>query len=210
MIILAERIRTLYNDIAVSYNEAFSVHEHPEHRQLFLDKLQPGARVLDAACAGGRDTKFFTEKGFNATGVDFSLGEITYARSKYPGVDFREADLLRLTESFPVAEFDGVYSYATLDHLRKKDIQKAIANFNRVLKLMGVLLVSTRKGRGVLWTDDSYSQHRKRRFTLVESDELQRMLKNNGFEVDKLETFLSLTRKNMEFNLALCRKIKDI
>ena len=207
---LAERTQGLYNAIAVPYNEAFPIHNHPEHRQFFIDRLRQGARILDAGCAGGRDTNFFSEKSFNATGIDFSAGEIAYAKTKYPNVDFREADLLRLPEIFPRAEFDGVYTYATLDHLRKRDIPRVVGNFNLILKMNGVLLLCTRKGKGVLWTDDNYSLHKKRRFTLMESDELQQMLRRKGFDIDQFETFPSLTRKNMEFNLALCRKIKDI
>lgn len=207
---LAERTEKLYDAVAFQYNEAFLVNYHPEHLKLFTDKLAPGAKILDAGCAGGRDTNFFYDQGFAATGVDFSSGQIAVAQGKYPEVDFRKADLLKLDETFPAGKFDGVYCYATLDHLKKRDMRKAIANFNIVLKQGGVLLVCTRKGKGVLWTADQYSSGKKRSFTLMTSEELQWTLKKNKFAIDHFESFPSLTRPNMEFNLALCRKIDNI
>lgn len=207
---LRERTLALYNRIAIPYNEAFPFNHHLEHQQLFVGQLPQGARILDAGCAGGRDTNYFKEQGFNVTGVDFASAEIAYAKTKYPDVDFKETDLLKLAKTFPRAEFDGIYTNATLDHLKKEDIPQAIANFNRILKLGGILFATTRKGKGVLWTNDNYSQHLKRRFTLTESAELQTFLERKGFEIKRFDTFPSSTRKNMEFNLALCRKSRDI
>lgn len=207
---LSERTRQLYTTIALPYNEAFPEHSHPEHRQLFINRLPRGARVLDAACAGGRDTAFFHSSHLVPTGIDFSHGEIEYAKSKYPGLDFREVDLLELPDIFPRSEFDGIYSYATLDHLRKSDIPKVISNFNSILKRGGILLVCTRRGKGVLWTNDSYSLNKKRRFTLIEEEELQRLLVGYGFDIEYIEVFQSKTRRNMEFILTLCRKEADI
>jgi len=209
MVSISEKTKRLYNEIAPKY-KAFPFHYHPEHRQLFIDQLPANARILDAGCAGGRDTKFFSDLGLRVTGVDFSSGQISEAQSKYPGIDFREADLLNLVQTFPRGEFDGVYTYATLDHILRRDIPRAIRNFNFILKNSGVLLVCTRKGKGVLWTNDSYSVGKKRRFTLIESEELENLLSRNGFEIEYFESFPSVTRANMEFNLALCRKHFDL
>ena len=207
---LEERTEKLYDAIALQYNEAFPVNFHPEHLKLFTEKLTPDAKILDAGCAGGRDTKSLCDQGFIATGIDFSSGQITVAKEKYPGVDFRKVDILKLDETFPAGEFDGVYCYATLDHLKKRNIPIAIANFNKVLKPGGVLLVCSRKGKGVLWTEDKNSSGKKRPFRLMTSEEFIQTLERKKFAIEYFESFPSLTRPNMKFNLALCRKTINI
>lgn len=38
----------------------------------FLDKLHPGAEILDYGCGSGRDTKYFLEQGCKVTAIDGS------------------------------------------------------------------------------------------------------------------------------------------
>jgi SAM-dependent methyltransferase len=203
---LSQKTQELYNKIAVDYNNAFPFHFHPELLQLFVSHLKSRARILDVGCAGGRDTNYFNSLGFNVTGVDFSKSEIEYARSKYPSVNFLEADLLNLLDYFPAQHFDGIYCYATLDHLEKKYFDKAIAVFSKLLNKGGILYIVTRKGKGIYWTNDLYSQGLKRRFTLIECEELTNLLEKNHFSILKCDEFESLTRKGMFFYSVLASK----
>jgi len=207
---IAERTKTLYNEIAPEYNNAFPVIHHLEHLLLLADKLKSGGRILDAGCAGGMRTNFFKSLGFDITGVDFAVGQIVDAQTRYKNISFIEADILALPEIFSPGEFDGIFCYATLDHLARKNIPTAIKNFNYILKSGGALLVATRKGKGVMHTQDKYSVGKRRRFTLMMPDELKLLLEKKGFSISRFEIFSSSTRENMEFNLALCEKVKEV
>jgi ubiquinone/menaquinone biosynthesis C-methylase UbiE len=176
---------------------------------MFINNLTKGSKILDAGCAGGRDSYYFFQNGFNVTGLDYAIGNINYAKSKYTGVRFIEGDILKLPSILKKEEFDAVYTYCACNHLLKKDIPTAINNFNKVLHMGGILFIVTRKGKGVLWTNDKYSEFKKRRFTLIENDVLQKILKLNGFKIEYYETYASKIRPNMEAILAVCKKIKN-
>ena len=51
----------------------------------FLDKLYPGAEILDYGCGSGRDTKYFLEQGCKVTAIDGSQ-ELCKLASEYTGI----------------------------------------------------------------------------------------------------------------------------
>ena len=50
----------------------------------FLDKLHPGAEILDYGCGSGRDTKYFLEQGCKVTAIDGSQ-ELCKRIYRHPG-----------------------------------------------------------------------------------------------------------------------------
>lgn len=53
-------------------------------QQRFLKLVKRGARILDAGCGSGRDSKFFLEQGMNVQAIDASE-KMCQAASKYIG-----------------------------------------------------------------------------------------------------------------------------
>lgn len=51
----------------------------------FLDKLHPGAEILDYGCGSGRDTKYFLNQGYKVTAIDGSQ-ELCKLASEYTGI----------------------------------------------------------------------------------------------------------------------------
>lgn len=205
-----EKVKSLYNTIGIYYNNEFKDNLYIEDLEVLTKTLSKGEKILDVACAGGRDTNYFYELGFDATGFDFSKTEIEYAKQNYPKPKFIEGDLLELDRFFKKNYFDAIYSCATLDHLVKTDIPKAIILFNKILKKNGRLLIKTKEGKGILKTVDKYSNGIEREFTLIESDKLKKLLIKSGFKIIEFKVIPSRTRPNMNFTVALCNKIGDI
>lgn len=60
--------------------------------------------ILDMGCGTGFDLAYFNDKGYHCVGVDCQEGMIDYARTRYPGIDFRVGDLrtARLGQTFDV------------------------------------------------------------------------------------------------------------
>lgn len=54
----------------------------------FLDKLHPGAEILDYGCGSGRDTKYFLEQGCKVTAIDGSQ-KLCKLASEYTGIQVK-------------------------------------------------------------------------------------------------------------------------
>jgi len=101
-------------------------------------------RVLVAGCGYGRHAAYFARLGLDTTGLDSSRTAIDMAHA------FALEDGLELVLScasatrmpFPTAAFDAVYDHALLHHLCAPDRQLAIAEYRRVLRPHGLLVVS--------------------------------------------------------------------
>ena len=100
-----------------------------------------GRDVLDAGCGVGYGTAYLAETARRAVGVDLSEEAIAYARERYgaENVEFEAMDLAAL--NLPDASFDVVCSFETIEHV--PDRERVLAEFARVLRDDGTLLVST-------------------------------------------------------------------
>jgi ubiquinone/menaquinone biosynthesis C-methylase UbiE len=90
-------------------------------------------RVLDAACGPGYASAAAAARGAAVTGIDFSSAMVAEARSRYPGIDFREGDAEAL--QFPEDSFDAVVLNFGMLHLSRPD--QALQEAHRVLKPSG-------------------------------------------------------------------------
>lgn len=151
----------------------------PELEQ-FLGMLQPGAKVLDAGCAFGRDTEFIKSKGFDVHGIDLSPALIKRARELIPGITFTVKDVR--DTGFDDNSFDGIWSNATLLHLNDEDMGKALAEFHRILKPRGILAVSLKKGSGTQQFVEKFSSNSERFFNFQTHETFLEHLQRNGFE----------------------------
>jgi len=94
-----------------------------------------GARILDVACASGFISGMAAAQGAAATGVDFSPSMVAVARTRFPEVEFRQAD----AEALPFADgsFDGVVIGFGVHHFPFP--VRALAEARRVLRTGGRL-----------------------------------------------------------------------
>jgi SAM-dependent methyltransferase len=95
--------------------------------------VAPGERLLDIATGAGYVAGAAAQRGAQASGLDFSPGQIALARSTYPAVQFQVGD----AESLPFADgsFDCVVSAFGMPHF--PDPARALAQMHRVLKPAG-------------------------------------------------------------------------
>lgn len=197
-----------YNKIAKHYQtkrDKFSL--DPEMKK--FQKLITGKKILDIGTAAGRDTEIFIQDGFQVTGIDLAQEFINRAKKNVPEATFKVMDVLAL--KFKPETFAGVWCNATLHHLKKKDLPKALAEINRVLKPNGIFFVCGKAGTGEKTVLEKEFNNQPRFFSYFSEPELKKYLQQTGFEV--LETYTSNDRqrfgpeyRDVDFILAFARK----
>jgi ubiquinone/menaquinone biosynthesis C-methylase UbiE len=101
--------------------------------------------LLDAGCAWGYGTRFFTTKARTVSGIDPNSRAINIARRRYPQLTFVESSL----ESTPFDDesFEAIVCCDTLEHVRSET--RCLSEMWRVLKAGGVVTLTV-PHRGLL------------------------------------------------------------
>jgi SAM-dependent methyltransferase len=108
----------------------------------FLSLMPLGAHILDAGCGSGRDSLAFLERGYEVTAFDASEAMVELAshhigrpvlHMSFDQVQFRE-------------HFDGVWASASLLHVPKHSMLKALERLGIALQTGGVMYASFKYG----------------------------------------------------------------
>lgn len=116
------------------------------HRQLdaFLDRLEPGARILELGCGAGRDALHMMERGFD---VDPTDGSPAMARKASERLR-REVRVLLFGDLEARKEYDAVWAHASLHHLELPELRDALVRIARALKPGGWHFANFKLGTG--------------------------------------------------------------
>ena len=133
-----------YNENADSFFEGSVDADMSDARGKFTALLPGKARVLDAGCGSGRDTKAFLDAGYEVVAFDASP-EMCKRASEYIG---REVRNMRFEEMSFVNEFDGIWASATLLHVPMAELPGIMRKMNAALKAGGVMYASFKYGDG--------------------------------------------------------------
>jgi SAM-dependent methyltransferase len=138
----------LYDRHAAEFAAATRLEELPDSFEAllasFVDAVS-GPRVLDAGCGPGRDCRYFERRGLDPVGVDAAPGMLAYARTHSTG-RYARMDVRAL--GFPDATFDGLWCPATVFFLPPAEMERALAEFGRVLRPDGVARIGFTLGDG--------------------------------------------------------------
>ena len=102
-------------------------------------------KVCDAACGFGAHTIALLSNGFDVEAFDVSQRavELTAAgleKNGYENVKVKTASIL--DTGYADATFDAATAYAVMDHLIRKDAERAIRELMRIVKAGGLVLMS--------------------------------------------------------------------
>lgn len=111
------------------------------HRYAFATRLVKDKKVLDAACGEGYGSHILAGTAEHVTGIDIDAKSIKHATNRYKqdNLSFINESCTKLT--FEDNSFDVIVSFETLEHLELQ--QEMLAEFNRVLKEDGIIIIST-------------------------------------------------------------------
>lgn len=109
-------------------------------RRFLLERVTPGARVLDVGCGEGWFTSALARAGATVVGVDVAAEPLRRARARHPELDLRELPVEGPWE-LGDADFDVVWAGEVIEHVA--DTAAWLSEVRRVLRSGGSLLVST-------------------------------------------------------------------
>ena len=117
-----------------------------ENRRLraFLDRLAPGATILDLGCGGGQDTAAMLAAGFEVTAVDGSPGLAAVAAERLG----RPVQVLLFEELAFEAAFDAVWANASLTHVPVAGLPDVLARVRRAMRPGGLVYAGFKAGDG--------------------------------------------------------------
>lgn len=141
-----------YNRHASDFQRCTESVDMGAHYNRFEVHLRPGARILDAGCGVGRDTKYFIEKGYDVIAFDASL-EMVRMSTELTGIDV----LLTTFEDFHSEQlFDGIWACASLLHLERNILLVVLESLVSMLLAKGVFYMSFKYGDKTYTKDDRY------------------------------------------------------
>jgi cyclopropane fatty-acyl-phospholipid synthase-like methyltransferase len=135
-----------YDQVAQDYARLEGETEWPRMQWLkkLLNRLEPGASVLDLGCGSGDPADVEIAKEHQITGVDISQTQLDLARRAVPTGIFLHDDAGSVT--FPAAAFDAVVSFYTLEHIPREEHQTILRRIHQWLRPGGYMLISLEAG----------------------------------------------------------------
>lgn len=113
----------------------------------FAGRLRPRARVLDAGCGAGRDTRWLLDHRFSVDAFDISREMVEATRANTCGrVQPRRLDFRDYRD--PPESWDGIWALASLLHMSRADLRACLPRLFESLTETGKLAFSVKLGQG--------------------------------------------------------------
>ena len=108
----------------------------------FLDRLPPGARVLELGCGGGQDSGRIMARGFSVDATDGTPAMVAKANERW-GVGAR---VMAFDELEAEAAYDGIWAHASLLHCPRAALPDVLLRIHRALRPGGWHFASYKLG----------------------------------------------------------------
>jgi SAM-dependent methyltransferase len=116
-----------------------------------------GGPVADVGCGPGHVTAYLQQCGLDALGIDLSPAMIEVARRDHPGLPFTVGSMTEL--GLADASVAGLVAWYSLIHIPDASIGGVFAQFRRVLRPGGLLLLGFHSGDDSRLKTEGYGGH---------------------------------------------------
>ena len=153
----------------------------------YLTAYLKKGKVLDAGFGSGSLLTRLAKYNFKAQGIDLSEAFVKFVEKKLKTenldrqIKVKKGNLMKM--DFPDNYFDGIVCGEILEHIKNDSL--AVREMNRVLKKGGIGVITVPANPGLWDINDERAGHYRR----YQKSELKALLENNGFKVDKVESW---------------------
>lgn len=144
----ADQIISLYDRHALAWDQQRSRHLFERGwLERFQAMLPAGGSVLDLGCGMAEPiARALIENGCRVTGVDAAPAMIALCQDRFPGQDWRLADMRHLSLD---SRFDGILAWDSFFHLRGDDQRRMFPIFRAHAKPGAALMFTSGPADGV-------------------------------------------------------------
>lgn len=114
------------------------------HLDVFLDRLEPGVRVLELGCGGGRDAARMVARGFAVDPTDAARVMVAKAQQGF-GLPARQ---MRFGELDAIEAYDAIWAHACLIHIARAAFPAVLTAIRRALRPGGWHFANFKLGDG--------------------------------------------------------------
>lgn len=148
-----------------------------------LARTAGGGPVADIGCGPGYVTRHLNDLGVDAFGIDLSPNMVALARHTYPDLRFEVGTMTDL--SLCDGSVTGVLSFWSLIHIPDQSVPAVFAQFRRVMRPGGPLLVGFHVGDPGSHPDECDPEHSGQAKTHYRRpDQIARWLRQGGFSIE--------------------------
>lgn len=176
-----------YDRVASEYAERYvdELRHKPLDRALldwFVGETQDRGTLADVGCGPGQVARYLRERGLPVVGVDLSREMVAAARRLTPEVQFERGSILDLPAADGV--WAGIAALYSIIHIAPADLARAAAEFARVLRPGGVVMLSFHIGTETRHLTDWFGQTVNLDFQFYEFADLIPAFEAAGFVVE--------------------------
>ena len=187
---MSAELQTSYDRVAEDYAEQFrdELDGKPFDRKMLdwlAEKVGGSGVVCDMGCGPGQVARYLHGRGVKACGVDVSPAMVLQARRLNPEVDFRQGDMLALSD-VEAGAYGGIAAFYAIVHIPRRKLSQALREFVRVLRPRGVLLLAFHIGREVKHLDEWWGKEVSLDFLFYETEEVKGRLTAAGFALEEV------------------------
>lgn len=140
----------------------------------FIPLIKTNGHILDIGCGSGRDAKYFIDKGYNVSALEPSK-ELARFTQKNTGINVHRCNL----NDFETNEkYDAIWACASLLHIPKSQMPKALVKIKSLLIPGGFAYISWKFGKNDGIRDGRY-------YSDYQLEEMKNLLQQNKIDLHK-------------------------
>jgi SAM-dependent methyltransferase len=179
-----------YDPVAEDYAREFcdEMSKKPFDRKMLdwlAEKVNGLGTICDLGCGAGQVAGYLFSRGIGVCGIDLSSEMIKQARRLNPEIDFRQGNMLALTE---VAgnTFGGIAAFYSIIHVPRPSLVAALQEMKRVSRPGGRLLLTFHIGQEDRHIAEWWNKPVSLDFYFFETEEMKACLTKAGFELEEV------------------------
>lgn len=182
-----EQVRDDYDRIAAEYTRRMfhEVESKPKDREMllrFAGEIGEDGYVCDMGCGPGQIARFLADAGVRVLGLDLSPEMLAHARRLSPDLEFREGNMLSLP--LPDNTLAGITAFYAIVNLPVESLPVVFREMHRVLKPMGLLLLTFHLGGDIFRPDEMWGAKVEMEFHQFDRRMIEPMLVEAGFRIE--------------------------